>query len=111
MITSEQKARAQTFLSLHTNGELLILPNIWDPIGARALEYQGYPAVATASAAVAESLGYEDGENIKLETMLEMLNRISRSVNVPVTADIEAGYADTVETLKENIVSVMETGA
>ncbi|HLO28157.1 MAG TPA: isocitrate lyase/phosphoenolpyruvate mutase family protein, partial [Anaerolineales bacterium] len=42
--------------------------------------------------------------------MLEILFRISRSVNVPVTADIEAGYADTVETLKENIVSVIETG-
>jgi 2-methylisocitrate lyase-like PEP mutase family enzyme len=110
MITSEQKAKAQTFLSLHTNGELLILPNIWNPIGARVLEYQGYPAVATASAAVAESLGYEDGENIKLETMLEILFRISRSVNVPVTADIEAGYADTIEALKENSLRVMETG-
>ena len=84
MITSEQKAKAQTFLSLHTNGELLILPNICNPIGVRVLEYQGYPAVATASAAVTESLGYEDCENIKLETMLEILRRISSSVHVPV---------------------------
>lgn len=110
MITGEQKAKAQTFLSLHTNGELLILPNMWNPIGARVLEHQGYPAVATASASIAESLGYEDGERIRLETMLEVLFRISRSVSVPVTADIEAGYADTVEVLKENILSVMETG-
>ena len=110
MIRSEQKAKAQTFLSLHTNGELLMLPNIWNPIGARVLEYQGYPAVATASASIAESLGYEDGERIRLETMLEILSRISRSVSLPVTADIEAGYADTIETLKENILRVMETG-
>ena len=110
MITGGQKARAQTFLALQTNGELLILPNIWNPIGARVLEHQGYPAVATASASIAESLGYEDGERIRLETMLEVLFRISRSVNVPVTADIEAGYADTVATLKENILRVMETG-
>lgn len=110
MITGEQKAKAQTFLSLHTNGELLILPNMWNPIGARVLEHQGYPAVATASASIAESLGYEDGERIRLETMLEVLFRISRSVSVPVTADIEAGYADTVEVLKENILRVMETG-
>ena len=109
-MTSEQKAKAQTLLALHTNGELLILPNVWNPIGARVLEHQGYPAVATASASIAESLGYEDGERIRLETMLEILFRISRSVRVPVTADIEAGYADTVATLKENILRVMETG-
>ena len=89
MITSEERAKARAFLSLHTHGELLILPNVWSPIGARVLEHQGYPAIATASAAIAESLGYEDGENIRLDTMLEILFRISRSVNVPVTADIE----------------------
>jgi 2-methylisocitrate lyase-like PEP mutase family enzyme len=88
----------------------LILPNVWSPIGARVLEHQGYLAVATASASIAESLGYEDGERIRLETMLEVLFRISRSVNVSVTADIEAGYAETVEALKENILRVMETG-
>jgi 2-methylisocitrate lyase-like PEP mutase family enzyme len=74
------------------------------------LEHQGYPAVATASASIAESLGYEDGERIRLETMLEVLFRISRSIRVPVTADIEAGSADTVEALEENIMRVMETG-
>src|SRR5258706_8415027 len=110
MITSEQRAKAWAFLSLHTHGELLILPNVWSPIGARILEHQGYPAVATASASIAESLGYEDRQRIRLETMLEVLFRISRSVSAPVTADIEAGYADTVATLKENILSVMETG-
>ncbi len=88
MVTTEQKSKARVFLSLHTNGELLVLPNIWNPIGARILEAKGYPAVATASAAIAESLGYADGENIKLETMLDILFRISRSVNVPVTAHI-----------------------
>ena len=110
MFTGDHKAKAQTFLSLHTSGELLILPNVWNPIGARVLESQGYPAIATASASIAESLGYEDGENIRLETMLETMFRISRSVRVPVTADIEAGYSDTVEALKETIVRVMETG-
>ena len=70
MITSEQKSKAQKLLSLHTSGSLLILPNIWNPIGARMLEAKGYPAAATASAAIAESLGYDDGEKIKLDTML-----------------------------------------
>ncbi|MBL8063574.1 MAG: isocitrate lyase/phosphoenolpyruvate mutase family protein [Anaerolineales bacterium] len=106
-----QSAKAQALLSLHTNGKLLILPNVWNPIGARMLEAKGFPAVATASAAIAESLGYSDGEQIKLETMLEMVARIVRSVDLPVTADFEAGYSDTIEGLQENISRLLDTGA
>ena len=108
---NEQAKKAQTLLSLHTNGQLLILPNVWNPIGARMLEAKGFPAVATASAAIAESLGYADGEQIKVETMLEAVGRIARSVNVPVTADFEAGYSDTLEGLQENISHLLDTGA
>jgi 2-methylisocitrate lyase-like PEP mutase family enzyme len=106
-----QAAKAQHLLSLHTNGTLLILPNVWNPIGARMLEAKGYSAVATASAAIAESMGYSDGEQIKLDTMLEMVTRIVRSVDVPVTADFEAGYSDTIEGLQENISKLLDTGA
>jgi len=110
IIAGTQRDKAQALLSLHTRGELLVLPNIWDPIGARILEDRGYPAIATASAAIAESLGFADGENLRLETMLDVLWRISKAVNVPVTADIEAGYSDSVDELKESILKVMETG-
>ena len=106
-----QAAKAQHLLSLHTNGTLLILPNVWNPIGARMLEAKGYSAVATASAAIAESMGYSDGEQIKLDTMLEMVTRIVRSVDVPITADFEAGYSDTIEGLQENISRLLDTGA
>lgn len=106
-----QTAKAQQLLSLHNNGKLLILPNVWNPIGARMLEAKGFPAVATASAAIAESLGYSDGEQIKLDTMLEMVGRIVRSVDVPVTADFEAGYSDTLSGLQENITRLLDTGA
>lgn len=111
MTASEQKTRAQTLRALHTGGKLLVLPNVWDVIGARVLEKTGFPAIATASAAIAESLGYADGENIRFETMLEILSRISKSVSVPVTADIEAGYANTIDELEENIARVIQTGA
>lgn len=106
-----QSAKAQTLLSLHHNGKLLILPNVWNPIGARMLEAKGFPAAATASAAIAESLGYSDGEQIKLETMLDMIARIVRSVNIPVTADFEAGYSDSITGLQENISRLLDTGA
>lgn len=106
-----QAAKAKQLLSLHNNGNLLILPNVWNPIGARMLEAKGFSAVATASAAIAESMGYSDGEQIKLDTMLEMVARIVRSVDVPVTADFEAGYSDSIEGLQENISRLLDTGA
>lgn len=106
-----QAAKAQALLDLHHNGKLLILPNVWNPIGARMLQAKGFPAVATASAAIAESLGYSDGEQLKLDTMLEMVARIARSVDVPVTADFEAGYSNTITGLQENISRLLDTGA
>ena len=57
-----QIQKAEKFLALHHDPKLLVLPNIWDPLGARLLEHLNYPAVATASAAVAFSLGYDDGQ-------------------------------------------------
>lgn len=106
-----QTAKAQTLLTLHNNGKLLILPNVWNPIGARMLESKGFPAVATASAAIAESLGYSDGEQLKLDSMVDMIARIVRSVNIPVTADLEAGYSDSISGLQENISRLLDTGA
>lgn len=108
---NEQAKKAQTLLSLHNNGRLLILPNVWNPISARMLQAKGYSAVATASAAIAESLGYGDGEQLKLSTMLETVARIVRSVEIPVTADFEAGYSSTIEGLQQNISLLLDTGA
>ncbi len=110
MSKETQQKKAQKFLELHSNSELLILPNIWNPIGARILEAKGYPAAATASAAISASLGYEDGEKIKLSTLIDIITRIANSVDIPISADIESGYADSVFELKENIKKVIESG-
>ncbi len=106
--TIQKKAAA--LLSLHSRGRLLVLPNVWSPIGARILQAKGYPAVATASAAVSASLGYKDGELIKRTTLIEIIGRIAHSVDVPVTADIEAGYGGTVSELEETISAVIDAG-
>jgi 2-methylisocitrate lyase-like PEP mutase family enzyme len=110
MITDSQKIKAELFLSLHKNEKMLLLPNIWDPIGARILQAKGFPAVATASAAISAFLGYKDGEKIKFSTHLEIVKRIADSVEVPVTADIESGYASDIFTLEDNINLLIETG-
>ncbi len=92
--TFTQAEKAKQFYNLHHSGKLLILPNIWDVLGARLLQNLGYPAIATASASVAYSNGYNDGENISFSDVLLILKKITASVITPVTADIESGYAD-----------------
>ena len=50
------------------------------------------------SHAIAATFGYEDGENIPLDLHLSMVERITRTVDLPVTMDMEAGYGDAGET-------------
>jgi 2-methylisocitrate lyase-like PEP mutase family enzyme len=78
--------------ALHTPGKPLVLPNVWDAAGARAVVAAGFPAVATASAAVAPTLGYDDDEGTPPDEMFAAVARIAGAVGVPVTADIERGY-------------------
>jgi 2-methylisocitrate lyase-like PEP mutase family enzyme len=106
-----QKEKAAVLLSLHTTGKLLVLPNVWNPLGARILEKKGYPAVATASAAISASLGYQDGEKITRATAIDLIGRIARSVDVPVTADIETGYGESLPELEVTAQQVIESGA
>jgi 2-methylisocitrate lyase-like PEP mutase family enzyme len=106
-----QIAKAKAFHQLHEDPKLLILPNIWDTIGARLLQYLGFPAVATASAAVAYSKGYDDGQQISFGEALEVIREIAGAVDVPMTADIERGYADAPDSVAANIRDVMHAGA
>ena len=110
MTKSDQETRARSLLDLHTSGRLLVLPNIWTPIGAKILQSQGYPAVATASAAVSAVLGFADGERISRATLIDVLARICRAVDVPVTADIEAGYGASLSDLADALDAVIDTG-
>jgi 2-methylisocitrate lyase-like PEP mutase family enzyme len=107
---SNQQQKAKQFRDLHYSGRLLILPNIWDPLGALLLENLGFPAVATASASVAFSNGYDDGENIPFDTLLTLLKRLTANVNIPVSADVESGFATDEVALKKNMTQLIETG-
>lgn len=98
------------FQQLHHNEKLLILPNVWDVIGAALLERIGYPAVATSSSAIALSNGYRDGERLPFDELLKILTRISAGVNIPVSADVETAYASNPVELRENIKKLVDTG-
>jgi 2-methylisocitrate lyase-like PEP mutase family enzyme len=105
-----QNEKAKALLSLHINGDMLVLPNVWNPIGARILANKGCPAVATASAAIAASLGYQDGEKIKRSTLIDLVGRIVSSVGVPVTVDIETGYGEAMSEFEVTVQQVIESG-
>ena len=88
---SSQSEKADLLKKLHHSGKMLVLPNIWDAAGAVLLENLGDPAVATASAAIARAHGYDDGERIPFDLLLAIVTQIVKSVDVPVTVDIEHG--------------------
>jgi 2-methylisocitrate lyase-like PEP mutase family enzyme len=97
----DQSAKAATLRRLHLEPQILILPNAWDVASAKQLAaIPGCRALATTSAAVARSLGWEDGEQAPVEEMLAANERIAAAVDVPVTGDLEHGYGDPVGTAR-----------
>ena len=107
---STQKEKADSFKSLHVKGSPVILFNVWDAGSARAIEQAGAKAIATGSWSVAAANGFEDGEKLPLELVFANLERIVRSVALPVTLDFEGGYASKPAELKENITRLIAAG-
>jgi 2-methylisocitrate lyase-like PEP mutase family enzyme len=105
------KAKADAFRSMHHAPPLLVLPNAWDAVTARLFVQAGARAIATTSAGVAATLGYADGQNVPSELMMQAIARIANAVSVPVTADIESGYADSPKELGESMRAVINAGA
>jgi 2-methylisocitrate lyase-like PEP mutase family enzyme len=101
---SDTAARATELLRLHREPELLTLVNVWDVASARVVAATpGTRALATASHSIAATFGYDDGEQIPVDLMLEMAGRIVADSDLPVTADLEAGYGDAAETVRRAI--------
>lgn len=97
-------ARATELLALHTAPELLTVVNVWDAISAKVVaDVPGTRALATASHSIAATLGYEDGENIPVDEMVEMCRRVVEAVDLPVSADLEGGYGDAAETVRRAV--------
>jgi 2-methylisocitrate lyase-like PEP mutase family enzyme len=108
---NDQPKKAEQFRALHSTGKILLLSNVWDVASARVIEEAGFDAIATTSAGIAFSLGYADGEKISREEMLTVVTRIARSVGIPVTADVEAGYGSRAEDAAQTAKAVIEAGA
>ena len=88
-----QSEKAETFAALHQPGAPLILYNIWDAGSARVVAEAGAKAVATGSVSVAGAQGFPDGQAIPLDLLLTVAERITASVDLPVTVDFEGAYS------------------
>jgi 2-methylisocitrate lyase-like PEP mutase family enzyme len=111
MTKKTQAELARQFLDLHHGPKILVLPNAWDVASARIFEDAGFPAIGTSSAGVAFSLGYPDGQHMPRDEMLAVVRRIAEAVDVPVTADMEAGFGSTPEEVAKTAQAVIASGA
>lgn len=103
--------RALAFRALHIPGRPLVLPNAWDAMSARLAEDAGAAAVATTSAGLAWSLGAADGDRLERDRALDAVARIAATVRVPVSADIESGYAKDPAGVADTVRAVLAAGA
>lgn len=112
-----QSAKAAAFRGLHAEGSVpLVLVNVWDAASARLVEEAGAHALATSSSAISWSLGFPDGNQLPRALAMAALGRIATATDLPVTADIETGYAgaDGVfddALLRQTVTAVLEAGA
>lgn len=106
---STQAEKAALFLSLHRAGRPLLLPNAWDAGSARVLASLGFDALATTSSGHAATLGRVDG-SVTLEEALAHAAQLVEATELPVSADLENGFADDPQEVAETVRLAVEAG-
>ncbi len=101
----------ENFAALHKVGEPLVLFNIWDAGSAVAVGKAGGLAIATGSASLAGAQGFADGEQIPFSTLLNSVKQIAAAVELPLTVDFEAGFAEDISAISENAKALKSAGA
>lgn len=107
----DQIHKVEEFFHLHIRGNPVVLFNVWDAGSAKAVAASGAKAIATSSWSVANANGFTDGERIPLDLAIDVLHRIVKAVNIPVTADLESGYGDAPEIVGGTIRLAIKAGA
>jgi 2-methylisocitrate lyase-like PEP mutase family enzyme len=102
--------KIENFKKLHQSNDILHIGNVWDVQSALIFEKQNYKALGTSSLAIANSLGFEDGEELSFETLLMIVKQIISKTNIPLSVDIEGGYSRNINKIIENIISLQKIG-
>ena len=107
--SSDLSRRGERFLALHRPGQPLLLPNPWDAGSARLLASLGFEALATTSSGYAATLGRLDG-SVTREEALRHAAVIVAATELPVSADLENGFADAPEEVAETVAGAVAAG-
>lgn len=105
---NNQTNKGASFRALH-QGPAFVIPNPWDAGSARLLEGLGFAALATTSSGFAQTLGRLDGQ-VTLDELLAHCQLVSAATTIPVTVDLENGFADQPEGVAEAVTRVAQTG-
>lgn len=105
----DQAAKADRFLALHHGSSPLLLPNPWDQGSAKLLASLGFVALATTSSGYAATLGRPDG-SVARDEALAHARVIAAATDLPVSADLENGFADEPEGVGVTIDAALRTG-
>lgn len=100
----------ELFKDLHYQNTPLLLGNAWNVASARILEDNGITAIGTSSSAIADTLGYKDGEQIPFAELLFIIEKIARHIKVPLSADIERGYSSDPAVVVQHIEQLHDIG-
>src|SRR5689334_9205523 len=100
--------RVERFRALHASG-CFVMPNPWDVGSARILAGLGFPALATTSAGLAWSLGRADNHITRADALAHF-RTIAASVELPINADFEGGFAVAPEEVAANVAEAASTG-
>ncbi|MDY6944459.1 MAG: isocitrate lyase/phosphoenolpyruvate mutase family protein [Pseudomonadota bacterium] len=108
-MTATQDDKAVAFRTLHQQPQAFVIANAWDPGSAQLLAGLGFPAIATSSAASANTLGRRDGK-ITRDEALAHARALAAAVDVPVSADLENGFGHTPDQVAETIRLAAQAG-
>jgi 2-methylisocitrate lyase-like PEP mutase family enzyme len=98
------------FKQLHYESTPLLIGNIWDVQSALVFEQLGFKAIATSSAAVANSFGYQDGETLPFDEIVNLAKKVKQKTSLPLSVDIEGGYSRIAQEVIENIKKLHDIG-
>jgi 2-methylisocitrate lyase-like PEP mutase family enzyme len=104
-----QPEKAERFLAQHRPGAPLLMPNAWDVGSAKLLESLGFDAIATTSSGFAATLGRLDGRVTRDEALVHSAELVA-ATGVPVSADLENGFADDAEGVASTVRLAIEAG-
>ncbi|PJZ55815.1 isocitrate lyase/PEP mutase family protein [Leptospira barantonii] len=105
-----QIEKGEIFRRLHDRGTF-IMPNAWDAGSARMLAGSGFASIGTTSAGIAFAAGLPDHQILDRDSMLEYIQNIVCSLDVPVSADLEGGYGIEPDQVAETVKRAIAIGA